>query len=101
LIGGFEISKAVTTAWASRLVGEKLDPYHNYPTVLTTIQDKLLAHGANFTDVSEGREPVYMVVTQFRRFPQGYLGMDPKLIHQFTEGEPERIAKQLLAEEGE
>jgi hypothetical protein len=101
LVGGFGISEATATAWASRLLGRELDPYCDYPTVRNTIRDKLRPHGADFMNVSQDHhESVYMIVTQSRQFPQGYLGMDPKLIPQFTEGEPERTAKQLLTEEG-
>ena len=100
LVGGFEVSTAAATAWASRLTNTELDPIRNWPTVLDTIREKICPHGADFMDVSEDSNPAYMVVTQFKQFPKGYKGMDPKFIPQFREGEPEVIARKLLEEEG-
>jgi hypothetical protein len=42
--------------------------------------------GANFVVISEGLNPVYimMVIIRFKRSPQGYSSMDPRLVPQFT-----------------
>jgi hypothetical protein len=99
VVGGFPISTPVATAWASCLSGEELHPYHDSPSVLQAIHDKVRPHGASFIDVAEDASPTYMLVTQSARF-KGYKDMDPKLIPQFKEGEREAIARKLLEEEG-
>jgi hypothetical protein len=99
IVGGFDISTPIATAWASRLVGEELHPYHDQPSVSMIIREKVRPHGADFVDVTETDEPAYMLITQSARF-NGYKGMDPKLIPQFTEGRREAVARELLGEEG-
>jgi hypothetical protein len=81
------------------LVGEELHPYHDQPSVSIIISEKVRPHGADFVDVTETDEPTYMLITQSARF-NGYKGMDPKLIPQFTEGRREAVARELLGEEG-
>ena len=99
IVGGFDIDTSIATAWASRLVGETLHPCHNAPAVSMIISRKVRPHGADFVDVTETNEPAYMVITQSARF-NGYMGMDPKLIPQFTDGKREAVARDLLGEEG-
>jgi len=99
IVGGFDISTPIATAWASRLVGEELHPYHDQTSVSMVLSDKVRPHGADFVDVTETNEPAYMLITQSARF-NGYKGMDPELIPQFKEGKREAVARKLLGEEG-
>lgn len=93
------ISTETATAWASRLSGRDLHPYHDSPSVSKIIFDKVRPYRANFQEVWEELGVNYMVITQSARF-QGYKDMDPSLIPQFEEGEREAMARQLLEEEG-
>jgi hypothetical protein len=74
IVGGFDISTPIATAWASRLVGEELHPYHDQPSVSMVLSDKVRPHGADFVDVTETNEPAYMLITQSARF-NGYKGI--------------------------
>lgn len=97
-MGGFEMSVKTATAWASRIIGEDLDPQYDSSTVWQVIFDKVRPYRVNFTDVGEVAGLNYMLITQSAKF-RGYRGMDPALIPQFEEGEREAIARKVLAAE--
>ncbi|KAK0448555.1 hypothetical protein EV421DRAFT_1900270 [Armillaria borealis] len=79
LQGGFIMDCATAMDWASRIRGRRL-----------TMEEIGLAQYYTKS----------MVVTRRLTFSSGYLGMDPKEIPRFHEDEKERIARELLKDEG-
>jgi hypothetical protein len=63
------------------------------------IENRIRPKGGRFSMVGEVIGAEYMVVTQRARF-NGYKGMDPSLIPQFTEGSREAVARKYLEDEG-
>jgi len=63
------------------------------------IEMRISPSGGRFSTVGEVADVEFMVITQRARF-DGYKGMDPSLIPQFTEGPRETVARQLLEREG-
>ncbi|SJL09530.1 uncharacterized protein ARMOST_12909 [Armillaria ostoyae] len=69
--------------WASRIGNEQVKPFDS-----------------RFSFAGEIDNVEYMVVTRRAVFRKGYKGMDDADITQFKEGERERVARELLKEEG-
>ncbi|KAK0448559.1 hypothetical protein EV421DRAFT_1783014, partial [Armillaria borealis] len=91
LQGGFVMDRATTLAWASRIVNEQLLD-DDITWAWEIIEDKVQCYGSRFSFVGEELNAEFM----------GYKGMDPALIPRFKlkEGEREKVARKLLAEEG-
>ncbi|PBK73306.1 hypothetical protein ARMSODRAFT_1081528 [Armillaria solidipes] len=99
LQGGFVMDCATAIDWASRIRGRRLT-MEEIGLVWETIEDKVQEFGSRFSFVGPVLYEEFMVVTRRLTFSSGYLGMDPKEIPRFHEGEKERIARELLKDEG-
>ncbi|SJL09529.1 uncharacterized protein ARMOST_12908 [Armillaria ostoyae] len=99
LQGGFVMDSATAIDWVSRIRGRRLTMEH-ITLVWETIEDKVQEFGSRFSLVGPVPYAEFMVVTRRLTFRSGYLGMDPKEIPRFHEAEKERIARELLKDEG-
>ncbi|PBK95232.1 hypothetical protein ARMGADRAFT_1077992 [Armillaria gallica] len=99
LQGGFVMDSATAIDWASRIRGRKLTMEHII-LVWQTIEEKVQKFGSRFSFVDPVPYAEFMIVTRRLTFRSGYVDMDPKEIPRFHEGEKERIARELLKDEG-
>jgi hypothetical protein len=101
LLGGFVIEPPIAGAWASRLLGEALDPIADFTTICEVILNKVRQHQLNFELIGEvwPDEAKYIDITRSTKF-NGYKDMDPSDIPRYEEGEREAEVRTFLKEEG-